>query len=704
MNRKQVRIDSATLDLFAAGGSKGAAAPPPLTADLTLKLLRLWADLGLLRLLDVAMAGFVHEQDPDAKPCVLVATALLAHMEGRGHSCLPLAEVLDEPAKFLGWSSAEGDALQFLWSRLPSELDAWVTALTSSSLVRQIEHQPDDAQPLVLAGSTGAAPLLYLRRYWDHERLVAGHILARSAAQENSVDVPVARRWLDQFFPAQSALGECNWQKVACALALRGRFAVITGGPGTGKTYTAARLLALLFATSQNANQLRVGLAAPTGKAAARLKQAIDGALVDLKSQVGSSLDLDTLVQRVGAARTLHSLLGARPDTRHFAYHAGHPLDVDVLMVDEASMVHLEMMAALLDALPAHARLILLGDKDQLASVEAGAVLGDLCRDARSGRYSAGTAAYVSVVTGEEIPGAFLAESRGFALAQQTAMLRQSRRFSGPIGQLAIAVNEGDGPSAIAVLRSSVAKSGDAAEVAFVEGGPAAQVVSLALQGRGGSASYAAYAQALARWPEVAAAGNLDEVHPRWVKEVLSAFDRFRLLCAVRDGDWGVSGLNTAVEKALERSGAIRRAGEWYVGRPVMVTRNDSALGVFNGDIGVALPSATDAHPLRVYFLQGDQLRSVGVTRLAHVETAFAMTVHKSQGSEFEHSVVVLAAAGGGVLGRELVYTGITRARQTFTLLSERHGLLEQAIASPTRRASGLQRFLDGAFPAAHDE
>lgn len=697
MIRKRIEVDTATLDLFSDSRVDGSATEA-LTAVPTLEVLRLWADAGVLRQLDVAMAAFVHEQDPSAQPWVLVATALLAHMEGRGHSCLPLVDLLADPAGFLGWSSVERGALESLWTRLPARLETLIGAVKASPMVRVVETTQDMGQPLVLAGSDGAKPLLYLRRYWDHERLVSQHILNRTARQSGTIDVALARGWLDKLFPLTPEPGTCNWQKIACALALRGRLAVITGGPGTGKTYTAARLLALLFATSSNADQLRVALSAPTGKAAARLKQAIDGALVELKSQVGSSLDLDTLVQRVGAARTLHSLLGARPDTRHFAYNAGQPLDIDVLIVDEASMVHMEMMSALLDALPAHTRLILLGDKDQLASVEAGAVLGDLCRDAKEGKYSPETAAFVSEVAGEIIPDGYREKESAPALAQQTTMLRESRRFGGPIGQLATAVNEGKALAAVALLRECVARDGDASEIAFQEGGSAAQIVSLALHGRGGSASYSAYARELSRWPELERSNDLQDVHPEWVKDVLKAFDRFRLLCAVREGDWGVSGLNTAVEKALERDGHIRRAGEWYRGRPVMVTRNDAALGVFNGDIGIALPSAGEGHPLRVYFLQGNQLRSVGVTRLAHVETAFAMTVHKSQGSEFEHSAVILSATAGGILGRELVYTGITRARKAFTLLAEKSGLLEQAIESPTKRASGLPRFLDREF------
>ena len=697
MNRKRTAVDTATGDLFAETSGSGVAAA--LTASSTLELLRQWADAGLLRRLDAALAAFVQGHDPQAGPCVLVATAVVAQMEGRGHSCLPLAELVAAPAAVLGWMPPDSEALQALWGQLPAALPAWLEALQACRLVRRPGHGADQGQPLVLAGVEGPSPLLYLRRYWDHERMVAGHIRQRSQATGDGggVDVPAARQWLDRFFPAAGG-ADCNWQKVACALALRGRLAVITGGPGTGKTYTAARLLALLFATAPDAGQLRVALAAPTGKAAARLKQAIDGALGDLQAQLGDALDLDGLVQRVGGARTLHALLGAHPGTRHFSHHAGRPLDVDVLIVDEASMVHLEMMAALLDALPPTARLVLLGDKDQLASVEAGSVLGDLCRGAEAGGYGADTVEWVARLAGEAIPARFQSPE-GAALSQQTVMLRTSRRFGGPIGQLAMAVNQGDARAALATLHEARASQGVAAEVALAQGVPVQQAVALALQGRAGMASYAAYAQALARWPEVQHLAGLPAfpaAHAAWVADVLAAFDRFRLLCAVREGDWGVAGLNRAVERALDAAGHIRRSGEWYAGRPVMVSRNDAALGVFNGDIGMALPGAAPGHALRVFFPQGGQVRSVGVTRLAQVETAFAMTVHKSQGSEFEHTALVLSAAAGGVLGRELVYTGITRARQAFTLLAERPGLLEQAIASPTRRASGLPRFLDG--------
>ena len=683
-------MDQDTLDLF---DDKPAA-------DDILALLRSYADAGLLRRLDAAFAAFVARQDAAAEPALLVAAALLAQMEGRGHSCLPLAPLPSAPNDVLAWPAEALPAQQALWRLLPARLDGWVRALRASPVVRVLSHGgqeegADTGQPLVLADARGSAPLLYLRRYWDYERSVAAQIARRTAqAAHECVDEVLASQWLDRLFPpAEDGAGRVDWQKLACALALRGRLSVITGGPGTGKTYTAARLLALLFATAPDAGQLRVALAAPTGKAAARLKQSIDTALLQLQEGMGGEMDLAALVQRMGAARTLHSLLGARPDTRHWGRHAGSPLDVDVLIVDEASMVHLEMMSALLDALPPGARLVLLGDKDQLASVEAGAVLGDLCRDAQAGRYLPDTLDYAWRVAGQRLAGTFAAQPGAAvpALAQHTVMLRESRRFGGPIGQLALAVNAGDALRAQALLDAGV-QAGLHAPLWGRHGGSVQAVTDMAVHGRGGHASYAAYAQALGEWP---GHGAGEAAHQAWAAGVLRAFERFRLLCAVREGEWGVSGLNRAVEQALEAEGVIRRSGEWYAGRPIMVTRNDAQLEVFNGDIGIALPAAAAGQPLRVFFLQGEELRSVGVSRLAHVETAFAMTVHKSQGSEFEHTALVLPSQGGSLLGRELVYTGITRARQAFTLFSQVPGLLASSVASPTRRASGLLRWLE---------
>ena len=694
----------------------------PATAAGTLATLRQWSGAGWLRQLDSALAAFVAELDPQATPALLVATALVAHMEGRGHTCLPLAPLVARPGAVLAWPAEAQDALAQLWSGLPVALAEWHAALQASGVVHAPGHNADVGQPLVLSGAAGA-PLLYLRRYWGYECAVAQQVLERTAnpalATDTHASADTLRPWMERLFapdegapmPAVAGGQEDgpDWQQVACAIAMRGRLSVITGGPGTGKTYTAARLLALLFAVDAAPERLRVALAAPTGKAAARLKQSIDAALGGLHQRLGGALDLPALTQRMGAARTLHALLGARPDTRQFRHHAGNPLDVDVLIVDEASMVHLEMMAALLAALPPTARLVLLGDKDQLASVEAGAVLGDLCRDAQAGRYSAQTAQYALAATGQALPAEFLEQGGGAApaLAQHTAMLRRSRRFGGPIGQLALAVNAGDAAAAHQLLRCDTSGA-----LHSQEGASPAAVLALAVRGRAAAprgfagaapASYGAYLELLTQRP---LHPDMDQ-HRDWVLRVLTAFERFRVLCAVRDGEWGAAGLNRAVQGALERAGLLQARGEWYAGRPVMVTRNDPALGVFNGDVGLALPAPPAAAAgsaaassgttpgLRVYFADGAQLRSVGVGRLAHVETAFAMTVHKSQGSEFEHTVLVLPPQAGAVLTRELLYTGITRAREAFTLVAAQPKLLATAVQQRTQRASGLQGLLE---------
>ena len=672
-----------------------AGLPPEALAPLD--TLRAWSDAGLLRHLDSAFAAFLAELDPDASPALLVSAALLAQAEGRGHSCLPLAPLPRDAYATLAWPPEAQASVEALWHSLPGTLAAWMAELLRSPTVQHIGRDPDLGQPLVVDGED-SAPRLYLRRYWRQERAVSASAIERSSTPAR-IDEARARAWLDRLFPAReegtapangSEAAPVDWQKLACALALRGRLSIITGGPGTGKTYTAARLLALLLAMSEQPEQLRIALAAPTGKAAARLKQSIDGSLQALQTSLGTSLDLEQLTRRTGAARTLHALLGARPDTRRLRHDAGNPLDVDVVIVDEASMIHLEMMAALLEALPAQARLILLGDKDQLASVEAGAVLGDLCRDAVAGRYAPETARYLHTTTGIALPEHFLCTpDPAPPLAQQTVMLRESRRFGGPIGQLARAVNDGADPAEPGRLIST-----DTSGALFgAEDGVLDTVIRLAVDGRPGTASYRDYLEALARPP---APGDA-QAHATWAMAVLQAFDRFRILCAVRDGDWGVQGLNRAIERALEQatradgSGRLLSPrGAWYPGRPVMITRNDPALGVFNGDIGIALPTAEGGSRLRVHFLDGERLRSVSVSRLAHVETAFAMTVHKSQGSEFEHTVLVLSAHSGGVLSRELVYTGITRARSAFSLVAERPGLLEQGVRQPTRRESGL--------------
>lgn len=642
-----------------------------------------WADHGWIRRLDATLARFVADLAPSADGVVLLATALVAHLEGQGHTCLVVDELLADPAGSLRWNGPPLAALDALLSVLPRHPARWVEALSRCEAVG-LDDGGDDrgGEPLVLSGGR-----LYLRRYWRYERRVAADVRAR-LGQRDPVDERAARGWLDRLFPDAVDPAEPDWQKVACAIALRGRWSIVTGGPGTGKTFTAARFLALLHASAPDRGGLRIALAAPTGKAAARLEQSIGAALADLQQRMGDTLSLRDMHARIGPARTLHGLLGARPGTRRFRHDAASPLDVDVVVVDEASMVHVEMMDALLDALPGHARLLLLGDKDQLASVEAGAVLGELCRDADRARYDRDTVRYIEATCGSRVPDDSI-DASGPPLAQQTVMLRRSRRFTSAIAALARAVNAGDAEAA-----TRLAAHADGPVVWTLSGTPAA-VVDLAGRGRpGAEGGYRPYLEALRRRP--ASASDADGTN--WIREVLGAFEAFRVLCAVRDGEWGVAGLNRAIAERLARDGLLATGSEWYEGRPVMVTRNDHGLGVFNGDIGIALrvsPGNTGDTGLRACFADGATVRSVGVGRLGHVETAFAMTVHKSQGSEFDHTVLVLPPDANPVTTRELAYTGITRARSAFTLVSSGREPLVDAIARTTRRSSGLLGFID---------
>ncbi len=672
----------------------------PLTSahDL-LSLVERWVERGWLRALDKAFVAFLAELDPQGDPLVLVAAALTSHQLGHGHVCLDLGATLAEPDFALSLPP-EGDALSgplLLPSQLLEHLslDAWRDTLARSALVENARldgtsvDTADAARqcPLVLAGQR-----LYLRRYWAYERRI-DRALRRRLAQTGGAPADLPAR-LAQLFPKQTEV-PVDWQKLACALATRGAFSIVTGGPGTGKTTTVVRLLALLQAPAvQHDKPLRIRLAAPTGKAAARLTESIS-------AQV-ASLDIDPAVRaRIPVdVTTVHRLLGSRPGTRHFRHHAGNLLPLDVLVVDEASMIDLEMMANLLDALPAHARLVLLGDKDQLASVEAGAVLGDLCRDAEAGRYSPETRAWLEEVGDERLDGSELLEgdARSYPLAQQVVMLRYSRRFgeSSGIGQLARQVNRQAPEQARALLQRGQFQ--DIFAVALKgEQDRALEKLLLSGHGANGPKGYRHY---LGLIHSQRPAPTLDLQAPQWAlwaRAVLNAFDEFQLLCAVRKGPWGVERLNQRATQALFAAGLIESDQHWYEGRPVLMTRNDYGLGLMNGDIGIALrlPQAPGSQTLvlRVAFARNDGeggIRFVLPSRLNDVETVYAMTVHKSQGSEFAHTALILPDALNPVLTKELIYTGITRAKNWFTLIEPRKGVFEEAVKRRVKRLSGL--------------
>ncbi|MBB3190598.1 exodeoxyribonuclease V subunit alpha [Halomonas cerina] len=725
-------------------------------------LLDRWVERGWLRVLDHTFAAFLAREVPDAPAPLLLAAALASHQLGRGHVCLDLERTLAEPDLALSLPP-EGDSLDDPPPRPSTLLDTlaladWQAALAHPALV----DDGPGCTPLVLEG-----PRLYLRRYWHHERSIQQHITARlgqaasgrpeqaaggSALQcANSADrrpdqvmnIGALSQTLNALFPESDRL---DWQKAACALAARSPFAVITGGPGTGKTTTVVRLLALLqtLALGEGRRPLRIRLAAPTGKAAARLNESIAGQVSRLPFDILAALwepgeaspwERSLLRENPAAAlkqavptevSTLHRLLGARPDTRHFRHHAHYPLPLDVLVVDEASMVDVEMMAALLDALPPRARLVLLGDKDQLASVEAGSILGDLCARAEGGHYTRTIADWLAQATGQALP-AEVTDPDGQPLDQAIAMLRVSHRFDAEsgIGQLAGAVNR-DVPSVekrreirrvldhgyadLSHLKlkgdqdrglERLVVSGQA--LGFPDAGQGRTLRGQPLPSPVGYRHYLEMMRELA--PSTGPQGEAGrEALDDWARAVLEAHGRFQLLCALRRGPWGVEGLNERIRATLEKEGLIDTAGGrrlWYPGRPVLVTKNDYGLGLMNGDIGItlALPqpfgTARHAPALRVAFPAGDgsgKIKWVLPSRLQAVETVFAMTVHKAQGSEFTHTALLLPDAPNPILTRELVYTGITRARHWLTLVETGRGQLLDAVERRVMRVSGLGR------------
>jgi exodeoxyribonuclease V alpha subunit len=664
-------------------------------ADDLLLLLTRWVERGWLRALDKAFVAFLHELAPDDDPLVLLAAALTSHQLGHGHVCLDLFETLKEPDFALSLPP-EGDVqsgAMLLPSQLLGSLDGahWCKVLAASDLVALAVDSRDHVRerPLVLSGKR-----LYLRRYWAYERRIDLSLRERLTERE-STPSDLLQRLTGLFGPARP--GEViDWQKLACALATRSAFSIVTGGPGTGKTTTVVRLLALLQAPAVEAGKpLRIRLAAPTGKAAARLTESISQQVRTLK------VTQDIRDKIPSDVTTVHRLLGSRPGTRHFRHHAGNRLPLDVLVVDEASMIDLEMMANLLDALPAHARLVLLGDKDQLASVEAGAVLGDLCRDAEAGWYSPQTRQWLEAVSGESLQASGLQEDTQGAhpLAQQVVMLRHSRRFGegSGIGQLARWVNQQQPEEARRLLS---ARSHDDVYCLSLKGEQDRALERLLLDGHGeGPQGYRHYLTVLRNQRPPLDSPLEGSRWIDWARQVLQAFDAFQLLCAVRKGPWGVEGLNQRVTDALLRARLIDSDQQWYEGRPVLMTRNDYGLGLMNGDIGIALKlPEQEGHEagrqvLRVAFPRNDGqggVRFVLPSRLNDVETVYAMTVHKSQGSEFAHTALILPDALNPVLTKELIYTGITRAKDWFTLIESRAGVFEEAVKRRVKRLSGL--------------
>jgi exodeoxyribonuclease V alpha subunit len=622
-------------------------------------------DARLLRDLDVQLAQLLARWDGDDS--IQLAVAMTSQELGRGHVCFDLTTW---PERLAQWHSQLVDRLlvdkQLVDQQLVDSTFSWPET-TVAALIAKLQHSPlvrvisdpadaeEQGQPLTLFSNR-----LYLSRYFRFEQQVACWLQQASLPVATSANTPELAQQLRQLFTPQP---EIDWQAVAVATACDGRFTLISGGPGTGKTTTVTKLLALLVAQSEQ--PLLIRLAAPTGKAAARLTESIAKAKTELAGQVNAQWLAGIPTQ----ASTLHRLLGVIPGLPEFRHNGQNPLPVEVLVVDEASMIDLPMMARLLAALPPQARLILLGDKDQLASVEAGAVLGDICQFVAQG-VSPQQAQQLQQRTGYDLQN--YVQPAGHPLRDRLCLLRKSWRFAADsgIGKLAEAVNNGDVKAAHAVWAQDYRDIRLHSDEQRLE-----MAISIAAKG------YHAY---LAKLAEPITSDN--------AIELLKAFNQIRLLCALHDGPWGINGMNQAIGQRLQAQGRLQISGEWFAGRPVMITENDYGLGLYNGDIGIA---ASDGERLRVWFVLPDgKAHGFLPSRLPAHDTAWAMTVHKSQGSEFTHTLLLLPPEVNPLLTRELLYTGITRAREQLDLFATPE-VLALMVRKQTERYSGLVTMLE---------
>jgi exodeoxyribonuclease V alpha subunit len=668
----------------AAAIGAGAAFTDPCDSRLALRapgVLGVFNAAGVLSAADVHVAVRLGRFGAEVDDRVLLAAALAVRGPRLGHVHVDLATVQHT-------ATVDVDVAVDLQALPWPDPEEWVAAVAGSALVADGEDGGAD-RPLRLIGSW-----FYLDRYWREERQVAADLAVRAEHSAGGIDAALLRAGLERLFPAttggepdtdsllrcaaiggtapqRSATdpdGGADRQRLAAASAVLRRLAVVAGGPGTGKTTTVARILALIDeqARAAGAPPPLMALTAPTGKAAARLEEAVhsEAAELDVDDELRSRL-LAT------QASTLHRLLGWQPGNRsRFRHHRGNRLPHDVIVVDETSMVSLSQMAKLVEAVRPDARLVLVGDPQQLASVEAGAVLGDIVGPAadrlliRTAARAALSEAGGATVEADDPPA-------GTAIGDGIVVLRRVHRFGGGIAELADAVRRGDADATIAAL------SGGHDDVTWIP-------VDLAAADATVGAVRAAAVTAGIAVAEAAQAGD--------ARAALEALGAFRLLCAHRRGPYGVATWSAQVEGWLAAAvPGFAATGAWYVGRPLLVTENDYTLGLYNGDTGVVVGAGPER--LAAVFERRGQILEFSPARLSAVETVRVMTVHKSQGSQFETVAALLPDPESPILTRELLYTAVTRARRRL-LLAGTEDAIRAAVTRPVARSSGLRRWL----------
>lgn len=577
----------------------------------------------------------LHDQVDDG---VLLAATLVNFLTRQGHVCVDLKNYADAP--FPPPPESENSF------RCPPLL-TWQETLRQCPLV----GAPGEFKPLILENNR-----LYLYRYWEYEQQLAAFIRDSLKKPQPVVDKTILRETVAQLFPKQSGNEGINGQEIAALTAIHSNFCLISGGPGTGKTFTIAKILFLLLAQDPT---LRIALAAPTGKAAMRLKQAIAHTINTFPYPLPPNASIPN------ETYTLHRLLGSLPHSPYFRHNAANLLPYDIVIVDEASMVDLALLAKLVQALSPTARWILVGDKDQLASIEVGTILADICEIKNS-------SPQVEPVI-NNLP--FTRDPRGQNIISQPRHLRdcimfleKNYRFNthSDIAQLAFLVKTGQSEAALRLLKTNT---------------------SATLKWR----SFSSVEDMQAALSDKALAHFSVGFEAQEPQTVLHALEKFRILSVLRYGAFGMLALNRIIEQMLVKNQLIKEGIQrWYPGRPILITQNNYFLELFNGDSGVVLHDPTNQQELRAFFsMSAGRLRTFLPSQLPEHETVYAMTIHKSQGSEFDEVLILLPPQISPLLSRELIYTGITRARQRVEIWGD-EPIFKQALAQKIYRMSGV--------------
>lgn len=599
---------------------------------------------GLIRPLDYAFGEFICDLDNQQSPSIVMLSALLSRELGEQHICLQIDKLGQPFAPYYRFPD-------------PTELRV---ELEQATLVASDASEP--TLPIVFFRNR-----VYLQKYWYYEKCLADMLISRASRHRN-VDETALGCMLQNLFPANDG-NETDWQKVAVCLAAKCNLSIITGGPGTGKTTTVTRLLAVLKGLAkQQGNSLKIQLVAPTGKAAARLNDSIQQATSRLPVEFQQDLDVK--------CSTIHRLLGSLPKRTQFKHNARNQLFVDLVVIDEVSMVDLPLMCKLFEALPMEAGVVMLGDKDQLSSVEAGSVLSDICASVELENgipmYSQSMRGYLAQFC--PLPKQSKSDDSSSLLQDNLAILQKSHRFSenSGIGNLSKAFNQGNRPRALQILTSDTY-----CDVSWRDELNLSDVVQSLMPGY---------------------KGYLAKVRDGDLQAGFAELQRQQVLCAQRTGPFGVDVFNQLVEKELLKQQLIAPNQEFYTGRPVMLAQNNHQLGLFNGDIGIVMPDPDTPELQKVWFIhQEGRLHGVLPNRLPPHDTQFAMTIHKSQGSEFANVTMLLPANEGKSqargLSRELLYTGLTRAKSSFQLIADK-ATLNRALSISCERSSGLQAHL----------